>query len=84
MENKTAIQEIMDIVAMDYDSGVEISMKVFYGMLKNALEKEKVQIKLAFNQGYRNGFNDANYVTENDKDIAEYEDANKYYKENYH
>jgi hypothetical protein len=41
---KTAIQELIDIVEMDYNNGVEISMRVFHGMLTKALEKEKQQI----------------------------------------
>jgi len=48
MPNKTAIREMMDIVEMDYNNGVEISMRVFHGMLKTALEKEKEQIKIAY------------------------------------
>lgn len=48
---KTAIQELIEIVEMDYNNGVEISMKVFYGMLTKALEKEKHQIKKAYSQG---------------------------------
>jgi hypothetical protein len=53
MEKKqTAVQEIMSIVEMDYNNGVEISMKVFYGMLQNALIKEREQIEEAYEQGY--------------------------------
>lgn len=48
MENKTAIQELLEIVEMDFNNGVEISMKVFHGMLKQALEKEREQIELAY------------------------------------
>lgn len=51
MENKTAIIELMEIVDMDYNNGVEISMKVFYGMLKKALEAEKRQIIEAYEAG---------------------------------
>jgi len=45
---KTAIQELLEIVEMEYNNGVEISMKAFYGMLKGALEKEKQQIIEAY------------------------------------
>jgi hypothetical protein len=76
---KTAIQELIDVVEMDFNNGVEISMKVFYGMLMKAREKEKEQIIDAFNQGYREGFNDAQSVTENEKDVSKYDDAKNYY-----
>ena len=52
---KTAIQELIDIVEMDYNNGVEISMRVFYGMLIKALFKEKQQIIDAYDDGYENG-----------------------------
>ena len=48
MENKTAVQELLDIVEMDGNNEVEISMKVFHGMLKKALEKERKQIEDAY------------------------------------
>jgi hypothetical protein len=41
---KTAIQELMDVVEMDFNNGVEISMKVFYGMLMQARQKGKQQM----------------------------------------
>ena len=50
---------------------------------KILLSEEKEQIKNAFNEGYRQGFRDAQHVTENEKDISEYEDANVYYKSVY-
>lgn len=66
---KTAIQELMDIVEMDYMNGVEISMKVFNNMLKEALVKEKAQIVEAYQKGTDVGINDGgedaeNYYTE--------------------
>ena len=45
---QTAIQEIINIVQMDMNNGVEISMDVFMGMLKKAKEMEKQQIKDAY------------------------------------
>ena len=48
MDNKTAIQELMDIVEMDANNGVEISMRVFYKMLQDALPKERQQIEEAY------------------------------------
>ena len=41
---ETAIQEMINIVQMDMNNGVEISMDVFMGMLKKANEKEMQQI----------------------------------------
>jgi hypothetical protein len=38
---QTAIQEMISIVEMDFENGVEISMKVFHKMLLKAKEKEK-------------------------------------------
>lgn len=41
---KTVIQEMADIVEMDFNNGVEISMKVFHGMLLKAILKERKQM----------------------------------------
>ncbi len=50
----------MDIVQMDYNNGVQMSMSVFYGILKKILiqveqakEMEKEQIIDAWNNGFR-------------------------------
>lgn len=51
MNNKTAIQELIEIVEMNFNNGVETSMTVFHGMLKQALEKEREQIELAYMEG---------------------------------
>lgn len=51
---ETAMQEIMNIVEMDYANGVEISMKVFYKMLSNGLRKEREQLIDAFDNGQAN------------------------------
>ena len=40
---KTAVQGMIDIVQMDMNNGVEISMEVFMGMLKQAKEMEAKQ-----------------------------------------
>jgi tRNA A-37 threonylcarbamoyl transferase component Bud32 len=45
--------------------------------------KEKKQIKNAFNDGYRSGFNDSQHVTENEKDIALFDDAENYYNQQF-
>jgi hypothetical protein len=37
---QTAVQEMINIVQMDMNNGVEISMHVFMGMLEKAREKE--------------------------------------------
>lgn len=54
MDNKTAITELMEIVEMDANNGVEISMGVFYKMLQDALPKERQQIEEAYQSGGRN------------------------------
>lgn len=76
---KTAIQEMVDIVEMDYNNGVEISMKVFHGMLLKALFKEKQQVLDAYNQGYRDGEN-AEESTKALVDVSQWADAENYYK----
>lgn len=50
----TAVQELIEIVEMDYNNGVEISMKVFHKMLTKALVIEKQQITEAFTSGQAN------------------------------
>lgn len=51
---ETAMQEIMNIVEMDYANGVEISMKVLYKMLSKGLRKEREQLIDAFDNGQAN------------------------------
>ncbi len=41
---QTPIQEMLSVVEMDFNNGIEISMKVFSSMLKKALQKEKEQL----------------------------------------
>ena len=65
---KTAIQEVMDIIEMEHNNGVEISQKVLWKMLLDAKEKEKQQIIEAANYGV-----DLNYWT----------DGKDYYNETY-
>ena len=43
-KQQTAVQQLIDIVEMDYRNGVEISMKVFLKMLNDSKEMEKQQI----------------------------------------
>jgi hypothetical protein len=67
---KTAIEEMMDIMEMDHNNGVEYSMKVFYGMLKEAKKIEQEQILQAFVAGSERGtnnipFNAEQYYTQN-------------------
>lgn len=51
---------------------------------KNALKtKEAEQIKAAFNQGYREGFDDAESDVGSDKDVREFDDAKNYYNETF-
>ena len=66
---KTVIQELIDVVEMDYDNGVQISMPVFYKMLVKAKEKEMHQIFDAFVAGDERGtgeipFNAEQYYTQ--------------------
>jgi hypothetical protein len=65
----TAIQELIQVVEMDYNNGVEISMKVFFKMLKDAQTKEQEQIYAAFVAGSERGtkhipFNCEQYYTQ--------------------
>jgi flagellar biosynthesis/type III secretory pathway protein FliH len=79
---KTSIQELIEYL------DAEIKMHDFsqlpaYEKAKQLLEKEKQVIEDAFNQGYRDGFSDAQSVTENDKDISEFSDAQDYYNQKF-
>jgi len=65
----TAMRDLMEVVEMDFGNGVEISMKVFYRMLKTAMEAEKQQIYDAFVAGSERGageipFNAEQYYTQ--------------------
>jgi hypothetical protein len=75
MESKTPMQELIDDLQDNEPKYYERN----YNFLHNLLEKEKRVIEDAFNQGYREGFSDAQSVTENDKDISEFDDAQNYY-----
>ena len=55
---KTAIQEVMDIIEMEHNNGVEISQKVLWKMLSEALEKEKQQIIEAVNSQRQLGWDE--------------------------
>ena len=81
MDNKTAIQELMEIVEMDANNGVEISMRVFYKMLQDALPKERQQIEQAYNQGYREAEIDNGADIRDD--ISDYQNASNYYNQTY-
>ena len=55
MSNKqTAVQEMIDVVQMEMNNGVEISMRVFMGMLQKAKKMEKQQIMDAIKFGQNN------------------------------
>ena len=82
MATKTAIEEIMDIVEMDAQNCVEISMRVFHKMLSEGLKKEKQQIKDAFNQGYRDAELDAESY-KSSGDVSDYSNADNYYSQTY-
>ena len=51
----TAMQELIEIVEMDANNHVEISMRVFHKMLLDGLEKEKQQIIDAYTGGFNTG-----------------------------
>jgi hypothetical protein len=67
---QTAIQEMISIVEMDFENGVEISMKVFHKMLLKAKEKEKQQILSAWVDGGRM--------------MSTAKNAEQYYNQNYY
>ena len=72
MDNKTAIQELMEIVEMDANNGVEISMRVFYKMLQDALPKERQQM-----------IDFAKYCSQHTDYVTSYEDCyNQTYTQN--
>jgi len=51
-KQQTAVQQLINIVEMDYNNHVEISIKVFLKMLYNSKEMEKQQIIDAYNEGH--------------------------------
>lgn len=81
MDNKTAMQELMEIVEMDANNGVEISMRVFYKMLQDALPKERQQIEQAYNKGYTDA--ELEWTGSTQEDISQYSDAKIYYNQTY-
>ena len=68
---KTAITEMMEIVEMDFENGITISMKSFHSMLKRAKKKEKQQIIDCYNDAYQ------------DPPIYSEDVGKKYYDETY-
>ena len=68
---KTVIQELMDIIEMDHNNGVEISQKVIWKMLLKAKEKEKQQIIEAYEKDMSSNGN------------LSFESGLEYYKETY-
>jgi hypothetical protein len=78
---QTAIQEMINIVQMDMNNGVEISMSVFMGMLKKAKDIEEQHNIDTSNVNrveviqYING---RVYVNNNAKDVEiQFQDKNK-------
>jgi len=48
-----------------------------------AKKNHKNEIKIAYNQGYREGLEDVGSCWLTDKDVAEYSNAENYYNENF-
>lgn len=74
MANKTAMQKLIDYMRANFHLTEDTEMEFVDSQFA-----EKEQIEAAFNQGYREGFNDAQSVVENEKDVSEYDDAANYY-----
>lgn len=80
---KTAVKEVLDIVQMDYNNGVEISRAIVLKMLEKALEKEKKQIVKVFVDITKNTLDGLN-VPYSFKDIIDFtEIAKDYYDEEF-
>ena len=79
MENnkQTAVQEMIDVVQMEMNNGVEISMRVFMGMLQKAKKMEKQQIIDASGAGWSDG------VLYSNGEIWNYQSPEHYYEEKY-
>jgi len=69
---KSAVTEVMDIIEMEHNNGVEISQKVLWKMLLEAKEKEKRHIIKAFDNGVIEGAWG-----------SKFKNAEQYYKETY-
>ena len=88
-QRKTTLQELITqletikslskLLTPDVITGINIAIE----QCQRNFDVEKKEICLSFNQGYREGFSDAQHVSENEKDISLFEDANVYYKSTY-
>lgn len=79
---QTPIEQIMEIVEMEANNRVEISMRVFYKMLKEKLPDEKQAIKDAYNQGYRDGER-IGELADPSKDISEFDNAENHFNDTF-
>jgi len=73
MENKTVVQQLLDIVKIEHQKNAEIPPKAFYEILRNFLEAEKQQIVDAYVKGCDDtyGCDESDKVTEYDKEVGE-------------
>jgi hypothetical protein len=74
---KTATQKLIDYIQENYHLTEEIRLE-----FKRALEDEIEQLKSAYNQGYRDGADEKDSVT-NNRDVSEFDDAENYVKFTY-
>ena len=82
MENKkqTAVDFAVEKLEKLIPSGHQIIISI---ILEKAKEMDKQQKIEAYNQGYRDGENDASNIPLSVGDIEEYSNAQQYYKETY-
>ena len=82
MSNKkqTAIDFAVEKLEKLIPSGHQIIISI---ILEKAKEMDKQQKIEAYNQGYRDGENDASNIPLSIGDIEEYSNAQQYYKETY-
>jgi len=82
MENKkqTAVDFAVEKLEKLIPSGHQIIISI---ILEKAKEMDKQQKIEAYNQGYRDGENDASNIPLSIGDIEEYSNAQQYYKETY-
>ena len=82
---KTALQELKEFLPFDFEnldnSDETINVAEIKRKINELLQDEKTQIENAYNQGYRDGFNDSDSCINLDKDISDFDDAENYFND---
>ena len=66
-----------------YDNGYKSALVDVMYLIDEFKEEEKQAIIDAYNQGYRDGYSEADCGVISDKDVSEFDDAEQYYNNTY-